>query len=87
MTETMKCQKCGAEVPRTGTHQKYCKQCAQIVIRERWQEASKRKQERRSAIKKAGLKGSDTPEMIQKCLNCELPRCVNCLYHGKMAGE
>lgn len=81
---TIICEDCGAEVVTRGGRAKVCPECAKKRQRERERKVKERKRDLNS-IKKtfapAGMSDQfcDTPENIQKCLNCTRPKCNNCL--------
>lgn len=85
------CPDCGVLVKTTVANKLRCRECAENWHRERAREAQARLQERR----KAGIEPKprdvneyhDSPENIQKCLNCKLPKCKNCLSYGNQRSK
>jgi hypothetical protein len=81
------CLDCGAEVKTRYSRTLRCKECAQKHQREQKKIAlEKRREQRRMEqgveTEKFTYQFCDSPENIQKCLNCTLPKCKNCLSYG-----
>lgn len=78
------CRDCGAEVKTRASRTLRCKECAQKHIQEKRKLTlekfrEKRRNEEIAEYEKFTYQFCDSPENIQKCLNCERAKCVNCL--------
>lgn len=79
------CPDCGVEVITKYSGTLRCKECARkhaLECKKRWHRENDHLRNR----KKQGAPGEtddthfcDSPENIQKCLNCKKPKCGNCL--------
>lgn len=84
------CADCGAETLATHNKTKFCTAC-----RERRDMESRERRRVRLQLKKQEEKPEepdereihycDSPENVQKCLNCEKPTCTNCLFYARNA--
>lgn len=83
----IQCADCGAEILATHNRTKYCTACAKQREKEG---AARRKAKQRKKLQAERPEGPedrevhycDSPENVQKCLNCTKPKCTNCLHHG-----
>lgn len=81
------CCDCGAEVKTRYSRTLRCKECAVKHNREQSRETRAKKRAENRKGRKFQTKYEkpdndqfcDTPENIQKCLNCTKPKCGNCL--------
>ena len=81
------CPECGVEVRTRYKNRKFCKECAKRRCVESNRRADAKRKERRRAerqttepVHKEEIYFHDSPEDIQKCLNCTKPRCNDCLH-------
>lgn len=74
------CADCGIEFPTKYSRTLVCKECAakrQIIYEQRRNE--KKRMQRAVDPERAEIHLCDSPEKIQKCLNCTKEDCNNCL--------
>lgn len=84
------CEGCGVTVVTFGTKTKWCKECAEKQ-RKLYEARHKKKKRAEKPLnhEDASIWFHDSPEDIKKCLECERPKCRNCLdyrynlAHGK----
>lgn len=81
------CLDCGAEVKTTTSRTLRCKECAKKHLNERRKMAEEKRREQRRMeqsveFEKFTYQFCDSPENIQKCLNCTKPTCRNCLSYN-----
>ena len=78
------CVDCGAEVKTTTSRTQRCNACAYQRVKERARQKAKEKsakiaQEEKTPYVMETYHFCDSPENIQKCLNCTKQKCRNCL--------
>ena len=83
----IRCADCGAEVLATHNKTKFCPECRKRREREgqlryRARMRKKRKAEKPEEAIDREVHYCDSPENVQKCLNCNKPKCTNCLHSG-----
>lgn len=81
------CLDCGAEVKTRYSRTLRCKECAKKHVKEQNKIADKKRRERQRMgrcmdSEKFSYQFCDSPENIQKCLNCTKPKCGNCLGYS-----
>lgn len=87
------CPECGAEVRTRYRNRKFCEACAERRRKEAAKRADAKRKEKDKAARRAMAKTEDkelvhneeiyfhdSPEDIQKCLNCTKPKCNDCLH-------
>jgi DNA-directed RNA polymerase subunit RPC12/RpoP len=80
------CVTCGKEVVTKGTTTKRCPECSKINT----QRKNREYQIALSLMRENNAENNsiwfhDSPEDIQKCLECKKPKCKNCLQSRKKA--
>ena len=85
---TFNCPDCGVEVTTMYNRTLRCKECAKKRNAEQKKAANRRQNDKRRMNRAATEKPTrrndlfhDSPEDIQKCLNCTRPKCGNCLSY------
>ena len=81
----IKCAECGAETRATHNKTKFCPECAARRNMESTMRSHKRRRKERMENRvepEEPIHTCDSPEQIQKCLNCTKPDCDNCLRFG-----
>ena len=79
------CPDCGVEVRTKYSRTVRCKECARkrnLELKKKWHDENDPLRDRRRLVADKDfydLQCCDTPENVQKCLNCQKPKCGNCL--------
>jgi hypothetical protein len=89
------CVDCGAEIKTTTSRTQRCKACAYERIKERARQKAAQKsvelaKQEKTPYVMEDYHFCDSPENIQKCLNCTRKKCGNCLgyaYKKKTEGR
>lgn len=81
------CAECGAETLATHNKTKFCPDCAkrrdqESRLKETERKMQKRMEEKAEILDDREIHFCDSPENVQKCLNCKKPDCTNCLMYG-----
>ena len=81
------CLDCKAEVKTRYSRTVRCPECSKKHAKEEQKKRLERQREENAAREKVivGYKSDqfiDSHENIQKCLNCKMPRCVNCIAYA-----
>lgn len=84
----IKCAECGAETLATHNKTRFCPECAERRNRESIRRSNERQRQERlkdPVEPEEPIHLCDSPERIQKCLNCTKPECNNCFGEAKGA--